>query len=193
MSVEIDGVIYRTERAWEKKHRHVLKRQLKKGVEREWKSPQGKCSAMFYSEAQTRPWPDAELKREKRERAEARRSKEQAAHDAEVSSRASAMRHRIDLEMCWGVDSLTKGYEFSEAATYEHTAWQWCDLGFVPIAEARWEPKYYDFGDYGSKWFYCSPWDVRWKPARAAELKESGPQTYDELPDGTPYDGRPWW
>lgn len=25
------------------------------------------------------------------------------------------------------------------------------------------------------------------------ELLETGPREYDRLPDGRPYDGRPWW
>ena len=29
--------------------------------------------------------------------------------------------------------------------------------------------------------------------ARAKELLETGPREYDRLPDGRPYDGRPWW
>ena len=28
---------------------------------------------------------------------------------------------------------------------------------------------------------------------RAKELLETGPREYDRLPDGRPYDGRPWW
>lgn len=42
-------------------------------------------------------------------------------------------------------------------------------------------------------WYYCSPWDVRYDPDRAKELLETGPREYDRLPDGRPYDGRPWW
>lgn len=30
-------------------------------------------------------------------------------------------------------------------------------------------------------------------PDRAKELLETGPREYDRLPDGRPYDGRPWW
>lgn len=67
---------------------------------------------------------------------------------------------------------------------------QWCDLGFVPIAEARWRLTRYGGN---SAWYYCSPWDVRYDPDRAKELLETGPREYDRLPDGRPYDGRPWW
>ena len=72
----------------------------------------------------------------------------------------------------------------------DHTAYQWCDLGFVPIAEARWRLTRYGGN---SAWYYCSPWDVRYDPDRAKELLETGPREYDRLPDGRPYDGRPWW
>lgn len=37
------------------------------------------------------------------------------------------------------------------------------------------------------------PWDVRYDPDRAKELLETGLREYDRLPDGRPYDGRPWW
>ena len=71
----------------------------------------------------------------------------------------------------------------------DHTAYQWCDLGFVPIAEAKWRLTRYGV----DAWYYCRPWDVRYDPKRAKELLETGPKEYDRLPDGRPYDGRPWW
>lgn len=40
---------------------------------------------------------------------------------------------------------------------------------------------------------FDTPWDVRYDPDRAKELLETGPREYDRLPDGRPYDGRPWW
>lgn len=137
--IEIDGVELRTAAQWEKKHRHVKKGQLGKGVERTWRSPNGNTTAMFYNIEQTRPW---------------------AKKDVEAVSRR------------------------------DHTAYQWCDLGFVPIAEARWRLTRYGGN---SAWYYCSPWDVRYDPDRAKELLETGPREYDRLPDGRPYDGRPWW
>lgn len=36
--IEIDGIEYRTSVQWEKKHRHVKKSQLEKGIERTWRS-----------------------------------------------------------------------------------------------------------------------------------------------------------
>lgn len=96
--IEIDGVELRTAAQWEKKHRHVKKGQLGKGVERTWRSPNGNTTAMFYNIEQTRPW---------------------AKKDVEAVNR----RRRAD----------------------------------------------------------------------AKELLETGPREYDRLPDGRPYDGRPWW
>lgn len=96
--INIDGIEYRTAAQWEKKHRHVLKGQLKKGVERSWRSPNGNETMMFYNIEQTRTW---------------------AKKDVEAVNR----RRRAD----------------------------------------------------------------------AKELLETGPREYDRLPDGRPYDGRPWW
>lgn len=100
---------------------------------------------------------------------------------------ARAEQHRKDLLDCWGAhideETLQEGRR-------DHTAYQWCDLGFVPIAEARWRLTRYGGN---SAWYYCSPWDVRYDPDRAKELLETGPREYDRLPDGRPYDGRPWW
>lgn len=53
--IEVDGIELRTATQWEKKHRHVKKGQLDKGVERAWRSPNGNTTAMFYREDQTRP------------------------------------------------------------------------------------------------------------------------------------------
>lgn len=76
MAIKIDGVTYRTERQWEKRHRHVRKQSRHKGVYREWGSPVGgKASAVFYTEAQTRPWSKRELAAAARERKQAREQK----------------------------------------------------------------------------------------------------------------------
>lgn len=53
--INIDGIEYRTAAQWEKKHRHVLKGQLKKGVERSWRSPNGNETMLFT--ASSRPAP----------------------------------------------------------------------------------------------------------------------------------------
>ena len=64
----IDGIEMRTAAQWAKKHRAVLKRQLKKGVYRTWNTPGGLVSADFYSEEQTRPYNKKELRRARKER-----------------------------------------------------------------------------------------------------------------------------
>lgn len=106
---------------------------------------------------------------------------------ASTAAASRAEQHRKDLLDCWGAhideETLQEGRR-------DHTAYQWCDLGFVPIAEARWRLTRYGGN---SAWYYCSPWDVRYDPDRAKELLETGPREYDRLPDGRPYDGRPWW
>lgn len=125
------------------------------------------------------------------ERDRAARADAKAKRDAEECERiegaARAEQHRKDLLDCWGAhideETLQEGRR-------DHTAYQWCDLGFVPIAEARWRLTRYGGN---SAWYYCSPWDVRYDPDRAKELLETGPREYDRLPDGRPYDGRPWW
>lgn len=104
-----------------------------------------------------------------------------------IEGAARAEQHRKDLLDCWGArideETLQEGRR-------DHTAYQWCDLGFVPIAGARWRLTRYGGN---SAWYYCSPWDVRYDPDRAKELLETGPREYDRLPDGRPYDGHPWW
>lgn len=159
--IEIDGVELRTAAQWEKKHRHVKKGQLGKGVERTWRSPNGNTTAMFYNIEQTRPWAKKDVEAVNRRR----RADAKAKREADECGRI-------------GVDRR------------DHTAYQWCDLGFVPIAEARWRLTRYGGN---SAWYYCSPWDVRYDPDRAKELLETGPREYDRLPDGRPYDGCPWW
>lgn len=115
------------------------------------------------------------------------KAKREADECGRIEGAARAEQHRKDLLDCWGAhideETLQEGRR-------DHTAYQWCDLGFVPIAEARWRLTRYGGN---SAWYYCSPWDVRYDPDRAKELLETGPREYDRLPDGRPYDGRPWW
>ena len=55
--IEIEGETLRTEREWERRHRHVLKSQRDKGVEREWciKPPNKYAYATWYRKSQTKP------------------------------------------------------------------------------------------------------------------------------------------
>lgn len=185
--IEVDGIELRTAAQWEKKHRHVKKGQLGKGVERAWRSPNGNTTAMFYRVEQTRPWAKKDVEAVNRRRRADAKAKRDAEECERIEGAARAEQHRKDLLGCWGAhideETLQEGRR-------DHTAYQWCDLGFVPIAEARWRLTRYGGN---SAWYYCSPWDVRYDPDRAKELLETGPREYDRLPDGRPYDGRPWW
>lgn len=188
--IKIDGVEYRTSVQWEKKHRHVKKGQLGKGVDRTWRSPDGNTTAMFYSLEQTRPWAKKDIEAVNRKRRAAAKAKRDAEERERIENEVSRKQHFDDLERCWGVGICTAGLTYEDIR--DHTAYQWLTLGFVPIAEAKWESKTYDFKGT-STWFYCSEWDVRYAPERAKELLETGPREYDRLPDGRPYDGHPWW
>lgn len=167
--IEIDGVELRTAAQWEKKHRHVKKGQLGKGVERTWRSPNGNTTAMFYNIEQTRPWAKKDVEAVNRRRRADAKAKREAEERERSEGAARAEQHRKDLLDCWGgadEETLQEGRR-------DHTAYQWCDLGFVPIAGARWR-----LARYGgnSAWYYCSPWDVRYDPDRAKELLETGPR-----------------
>ena len=164
--IEIDGVELRTAAQREKKHRHVKKGQLGKGVERTWRSPNGNTTAMFYNIEQTRPWAKKDVEAVNRRRRADAKAKREAEERERSEGAARAEQHRKDLLDCWGAhideETLQEGRR-------DHTAYQWCDLGFVPIAEARWRLTRYGGN---SAWYYCSPWDVRYDPDRAKELLE---------------------
>ena len=166
--IEVDGVKLRTEREWEKAHRHVLGRERGKGVTKEWRSPHGKAAATWY--------------RLERQRAAARLD----AKLVEARAEAAATQRRRDLAEAQGAPS-------GEAVDIWATAWQWVTRGFVPIRGARWA--FGDGGEHGASadYYYCPPWHVRFDPGLAAELLDTGPREVDRLPDGRPYTGRPWW
>lgn len=189
--INIDGIEYRTATQWEKKRRHVLKGQLGKGVEREWNSPEGWKSAMFYREDQTRPWSKKDVEAARRKRREAAQKKRDEEKRFEIEYAAREDQRLNDLFDCWGGPIDTISDASLQDSRIDHTAYQWCVLGFVPIVDARWKPVTYGHSD--STWYYCSKWDVRYDPARAKGLLKTGPREYDRLPDGKPYDGRPWW
>lgn len=196
--IEIDGIKLYTEREWERKHRHVLKRQLDKGVTRTWRATPGSVTATWYREDQTRPWGKAEVKRfrmeAKKKRERERVEAEEAARRAEVEEARRAGAELAETELlrrCWGVkidDDVVHGM------LCPRTSWQWVSRGLVPIDGARWYTMSYDLGSRGKvTWWYCSWWDVRPDRARAEKLLETGPSEPNVLPDGRPYDGRPWW
>lgn len=128
--IEIDGVELRTAAQWEKKHRHVKKGQLGKGVERTWRSPNGNTTAMFYNIEQTRPWAKKDVEAVNRRRRADAKAKREAEERERSEGAARAEQHRKDLLDCWGAhideETLQEGRR-------DHTAYQWCDLGFVPM------------------------------------------------------------
>lgn len=100
--IEIDGVELRTAAQWEKKHRHVKKGQLGKGVERTWRSPNGNTTAMFYNIEQTRPWAKKDVEAVSRRRRADAKAKREADECGRIEGAARAEQHRKDLLDCWG-------------------------------------------------------------------------------------------
>lgn len=100
--IEIDGVELRTAPQWEKKHRHVKKGQLGKGVERTWRSPNGNTTAMFYNIEQTRPWAKKDVEAVNRRRRADAKAKREAEERERIDGAARAEQHRKDLLDCWG-------------------------------------------------------------------------------------------
>ncbi len=184
----------RTAAQWERAHRAVRKGELGKGEERRWRTPYGWGHATFYAEEQTRPWNERDKARALRERheAELERARQDAARELSERVRDAYSRGVRDERLhsllcsCWRATLGELG--LAEDDVRPHTAYQWVALGLVPIAEARW-------GRTGpaEDYFYCSPWDVRPDAERARRLMATAPREYDRLPDGRPYDGRPWW
>ena len=181
--IEIDGKEYRTRAQWEKVHRHVS--QPSKGIRREWWHKHGATfyqdDAVFYPKSATRKWSAAEVRREKSERKQAeleamlKRERDEAATEAVMRAMEDATGVAPDDDV--------------DRSIFErpHTAYQWVVAGFVPIDEARW-------GDgLSADYWYCTAWDVRYDPGRAAELMAGAPREVDRLPDGRRYNGMPWW
>lgn len=100
--INIDGIEYRTAAQWEKKHRHVLKGQLKKGVERSWRSPNGNETMLFYSIEQTSPWAKKGVEAVNRRRRADAKAKRDAEERERIEGAARAEQHRKDLLDCWG-------------------------------------------------------------------------------------------
>ena len=107
--INIDGIEYRTAAQWEKKHRHVLKGQLKKGVERSWRSPNGNETMLFYSIEQTRPWAKKDVEavnRRRRAAAKPQRHADERAHSekrwelARKKQNDSGEVHSVHMDSC---------------------------------------------------------------------------------------------
>lgn len=115
--INIDGIEYRTAAQWEKKHRHVLKGQLKKGVERSWSSPNGNETMLFYSIEQTRPWAKKDVEAVNRRRRADAKAKRDAEERERIEGAARAEQHRKDLLDCWGLASTRKPCRRAAATT----------------------------------------------------------------------------
>lgn len=130
-----------------------------------WWSNPGRCWYVRYDERECHPLTERELEAER-------------AHRREL--RARVKRRREAIEARWRLaDDL-------------HTAYQWVAEGRVPRADATWvrgDPDLYKSFDF----FYCHRSDMESDAEAASKLLETGPREYDRLPDGRPYDGRPWW
>ena len=184
--IEIEGEILRTEREWERRHRHVLKSQRGKGVERTWRAHPGNVTATWYREEQTKPW----TKRELRAAARARAAERARKHDEEVAAKAR-MEGEVEL-----LRRICGEYPIDGCP---HTACQWVEAGFVPLDGAKWR-----LGDpaegQSDGYFYCQAHDVRYRPRRAAELLEKAPWNQPPPPvwarkqrRESVYLGAPWW
>lgn len=144
--------------------------------------------AVYYSVEQTTADKRkvAKAKRAEKARKEAERKSRQAAEERRqrdmLQAEAKHRAYNAAIRKATGAIKL----EDPEFARDSHTAWQWVNAGFVPRVDARWIRA-------GNGYCYCHWWDVRYEPKRAAALLENGPKEVDRLPDGRPYDGRPWW
>lgn len=107
--IEVDGIELRTAAQWEKKHRHVKKGQLGKGVERAWRSPNGNTTAMFYREDQTRPWAKRDVDAVNRKRRAEAKAKRDAAERERIERAAREEQSRADLLDCWGGSHSRRG------------------------------------------------------------------------------------
>lgn len=107
--IEVDGIELRTATQWEKKHRHVKKGQLGKGVERAWRSPNGNTTAMFYREDQTRPWAKKDVEAVNRKRRAEAKAKRDAAECERIERAAREEQSRDDLLDCWGGSHSRRG------------------------------------------------------------------------------------
>lgn len=107
--IEVDGIELRTATQWEKKHRHVKKGQLDKGVERAWRSPNGNTTAMFYREDQTRPWAKKDVEAVNRKRRAEAKAKRDAAECERIERAAREEQSRDDLLDCWGGSHSRRG------------------------------------------------------------------------------------
>ena len=113
--IEIDGVELRTAAQWEKKHRHVKKGQLGKGVERTWRSPNGNTTAMFYNIEQTRPWAKKDVEAVNRRR----RADAKAKHETITAKRELDGLEQLRVESSVKLGAVTAKVDEKQAQAAE--------------------------------------------------------------------------
>lgn len=115
--IEIDGVELRTAAQWEKKHRHVKKGQLGKGVERTWRSPNGNTTAMFYNIEQTRPWAKKDVEAVNRRRRADAKAKREADECGRIEGAAARNSIAKTFSIVGGLTSTRKPCRRAAATT----------------------------------------------------------------------------
>lgn len=190
--IVIDGIEMRTEAQWARKNRAVLKRQLSKGLKREWRSSMGLESAIFYREDQTRQYNAKELRHARSMR---------RAKDAERKSRLSCKCCGEYVGRDIGRDKLC------DFCAKPHTAWQWMNYKhFAPRKDAvpegkrpiHWNPETDTWVESEKEWFYYTAEQVvpvpekRYERLKALYIKRFGGWETIDL-EHTDYDGHAWW
>lgn len=194
--IVVDGIEMRTAAQWAKKHRAILKRQLRKGVCRTWNTPGGLVGAEFYSVEQTRPYNKRELQRARKAR-----------RDLEKTRKA-----RLSCRCCGEYFGQYAKYELNDDRLCEfcerpHTAWQWLyhkrcapKKGEEPVGR---HPVYRDaetdkWKESGKEWYYYGAEQVSMVPDKRYEklkdlyIKMFGGWEEIDL-ENTKYDGHKWW
>lgn len=192
----IDGTEMRTEKQWAQKQRAVLKRQLTKGMRKEWHKPGGRLtSAVFYREDQTRPYNQREIRRDRSQRRRLEKTRKE----------------RLSCRCC--------GEYFGRDAVYElenrlcdfcrkpHTAWQWlAHKRCAPKTEEEptgmhpryWNPETDEWADSEKEWYYYTAeqvrpvTDKRFEKLKALYIRIFGGWETIDL-EHTAYDGHAWW
>ena len=194
--IEIDGVKYLTEAQWHKKHRAILKRQLEKGVWREWYiSPTRTKSAVFYREDQTRPYNKRELSAARRKQRELVKTR-QARLTCRCCGKYYGRYARREL-----VDGLCT---FCQK---DHTAWQWLSIAHMAVKDGEdahghyptvFDPEIGELVTSEREWFYYNYHQVKPVSEKRFEILK---KKYIRLYGGwetidlahTLYNGKKWW
>ena len=191
-----NGIELRTEAQWAEKRRAVFKRQLEKGVTKEWYITKRKTAeAVFYREDQTRPFNQKELRSARKKRRDLIRTR----------------KARLSCECCGDYFGREARYELKDGlcryCRKPHTAWQWLSQKHLAprkgeIPEGK-HPVYPDMDtrswkESDKEWYYytaeqVSPVsDKRYDRLKALYIKLYGGWETIDL-ENTTYDGHVWW